>query len=197
MRARGILIFLALAWAATVWAGPEVGAYRDADPELLDRLRRGFEIAPESAAETAALEKSLVERLSGPRSEWPPVFQAYAAALEGLSGKHSRLPWNKLKRTKAGLAQLDALVAAHPESIEIRMLRYFFGSQLPDFFETGSQAEADLVVLADLLERGADAEVSGAYRRHLIRWILQHGKMAPEPRRKLEAALEKSGGETE
>lgn len=186
-RAAGLLA----AWlgAVAVWAAPaEIGA-RDSDPALLEQMRRGFEIAPESETETRALLAVLAERLPADPAADPPVLQAYRAALEGLLGKHGRLPWDKYKRTKAGLAKLDALVAAHPDSIEIRALRFSFCSQLPDFFEKGPQAAADLAVLADQFARGEDPTVAGTYRRDLIRWLLQRGNPAPGDRRKLETAL--------
>ncbi len=186
-RAAGLLA----AWlgAVAVWAAPaEIGA-RDSDPALLEQMRRGFEIAPESETETRALLAVLAERLPADPAADPPVLQAYRAALEGLLGKHGRLPWDKYKRTKAGLAKLDALVAAHPDSIEIRALRFSFCSQLPDFFEKGPQAAADLAVLADQFARGEDPAVAGTYRRDLIRWLLQRGNPAPGDRRKLETAL--------
>ena len=184
-RAAGLLA----AWlgAAAVWAAPAEQA--DPDPGLLERMRRGFEIAPESETETRALLAVLAERLPADPAADPPVLQAYRAALEGLLGKHGRLPWDKYKRTKAGLAKLDALVAAHPDSIEIRALRFSFCHQLPEFFGKGPQAAADLAVLADQFARGEDPAVAGTYRRDLIRWLLQRGNPAPGDRRKLETAL--------
>ena len=179
------------AWLATaaVWAAPPENSTRAPDPEVLDHLRRGFEVAPESASETRALLAVLDERLPADPDAGPPVLQAYRAALEGLLGKHGRLPWDKYRRTKAGLAKLDALVAAHPDSIEIRALRFSFCNQLPEFFEKGPQAAADLAALADQFGRGGDPSVAGPYRRDLIRWLLRIGNPAPGDRQKLEAAL--------
>ena len=187
MRAAGLLA--ALLGAAAAWASPPETGARDSDPELLDQMRRGFEIAPESEPETRALLAVLDERLPADPDAGPPVLQAYRAALEGLLGKHGRLPWDKYRRTKAGLAKLDALVAAHPDSIEIRALRFSFCNQLPEFFEKGPQAAADLAALADQFERGVDPSVAGPYRRDLIRWLLRIGNPAPGDRQKLEAAL--------
>ena len=68
-------------------------------------------------------------------------------------------------------------------------LRFSFCSQLPEFFEKGPQAAADLAALADQFARGEDPTVAGTYRRDLIRWLLQRGNPAPGDRRKLETAL--------
>ena len=187
MRAAGWLA----AWLATaaVWAAPPGIDARVSDPEVLDHLRRGFEVAPESASETRALLAWLDQRLPPDPADVPPVVVAYRAALEGLQGKHSRLPWNKYRQTKAGLAKLDELVAAHPDSIEIRSLRFSFCSQLPEFFEKGPQAAADLAVLAEQFARGEDPTVAGTYRQDLLRWLLQRGQPTPSEREKLAAAL--------
>ena len=45
LRAAGLLV--ALLGAATVWAASPENSARAPDPEVLDRLRRGFEVAPE------------------------------------------------------------------------------------------------------------------------------------------------------
>ena len=179
------------AWLATaaVWAVPPENSTRAPDPEVLDHLRRGFEVAPESASETRALLAWLDQRLPPDPADVPPVVVAYRAALEGLQGKHSRLPWDKYRQTKAGLAKLDELVAAHPDSIEIRSLRFSFCSQLPEFFEKGPQAAADLAVLAEQFARGEDPTVAGTYRQDLLRWLLQRGQPTPSEREKLAAAL--------
>ena len=179
------------AWLATaaVWAAPPGIDARVSDPEVLDHLRRGFEVAPESASETRALLAWLDQRLPPDPADVPPVVVAYRAALEGLQGKHSRLPWDKYRQTKAGLAKLDELVAAHPDSIEIRSLRFSFCSQLPEFFEKGPQAAADLAVLAEQFARGEDPTVAGTYRQDLLRWLLQRGQPMPSEREKLAAAL--------
>ena len=179
------------AWLATaaVWAAPPGIDARVSDPEVLDHLRRGFEVAPESASETRALLAWLDQRLPPDPADVPPVVVAYRAALEGLQGKHSRLPWDKYRQTKAGLAKLDELVAAHPDSIEIRSLRFSFCSQLPEFFEKGPQAAADLAVLAEQFARGEDPTVAGTYRQDLLRWLLQRGQPTPSEREKLAAAL--------
>ena len=189
MRARNGLLALLILPSVAGWAAPADEAYRGVDTNLLAQVRTGFETAPESAAMTQNLIARLDAELPGDAAEWPPVLRAYRAALEGLLGKHSRAPWTKYRQAQAGLARFAGLPEAHPESIEIRMLRYSFCSQLPDFFEQGPQAEADLAVLADLLDRGVDPMVDARYRRDAIRWILRHGAPPADVRRRLEAAL--------
>ena len=163
--------------------------YEGVDAAFLEDVRREFDAAPDSAAATRAL----AEKLDQKRAEAPdggaPVLQAYRAALEGIEGKHSRLPWDKYNRAKAGLAQLDAWVEAYPDSNEIRMLRFTFGHQLPEFFGAGKKAAADRKILAERLAEGADPAVAGAYRRDVIQWILRNGDPTPEEKAELESAL--------
>ena len=193
MRATESLLALLLLLAPRVWAAPPADAYRGADPNLLAQVRKGFETAPESARTTRNLTALLAAHLPEPSSEWPPVFRAYRAALEGLRGKHSHAPWNKYVHAKAGLAAFRGLVEAHPDSIEIRMLRYSFCSQLPAVFDVGPQAADDLAALVELFERDQDPAVPAADRRGMIRWILRHGQPANEQRRRMENLLKTDG----
>lgn len=184
---RACWLVLLLAGAMRAAGGPETAGPVPADPDLLEQVRLEFERAPDSSAVTRSLTRLLQARLPPDRAEWPPVFQAYDAALAGLAGKHARLPWDKYNRTRAGLAGLDALAAAHPESIEIRALRFFFCRGLPEFFRAGPTAEADLAALADLFARGADDTVAGDYRRKLRQALQEAAPAGSEARRKLDA----------
>lgn len=184
---RACWLVLLLAGAMRAAGGPETAGPVPADPDLLEQVRLEFERAPDSSAVTRSLTRLLQARLPPDRAEWPPVFQAYDAALAGLAGKHARLPWDKYNRTRAGLAGLDALAAAHPESIEIRALRFFFCRGLPDLFQAGPTAEADLAALADLFARGADDSVAGDYRRKLRQALREAAPAGFEARRKLDA----------
>ena len=177
----------------SVGAGEAGVAYRGVDAEFLGEIRREFDAAPDSAAATRALAGKLDGRLGEESDGGAPVLRAYRAALEGIEGKHSRLPWDKFKRTKAGLGKLEGLVEAYPESIEIRLLRFTYCHQLPGFFEAGAKAAADRGELARRLAEGMDSAVAGAYRREVIQWILRNGDPTAEEIAKLEAALDEPG----
>ena len=185
----GVGLLAASVRAADVPAPEE--AYRGVDRVLLDQVRGRFKAATESAAVTAELVALMDGQLLTEPAEWPAVFQAYRASLEGLIGKHSLQPWDKYARVKAALAQFAGLVEAHPDSIEIRGLRFAFYFQIPKLFDVRPQALADRAVLADLLVRREDPTVTLAYCREMAAWILQNGDPAPGERQKLEAALGK------
>lgn len=187
MRATGWL--LALTFSAIAQTAFCADAYRGADPVLLQQLRDRFASATTSGKALSELIKLLDEKLPGDPAAWPPVFSAYRAALEGLVGKHSLAPWRKYNHAKAGLARFQGLVEAHPDSIEIRMLRYSTCSQLPDFFQMQPQAEADLQILTEQFAQGVDPMVPDPLRQGYLRWILDNGKPSPDVRKQLEAAL--------
>ena len=168
------------------WGGE---AYRGADSNLLAKVRAQFEAATESGPVTTALMELMDRQLPRDGAEWPPVFSAYRAALEGLTGKHSHLPWQKFRRTQAGLARFQGLVEANPESIEVLMLRFSFCSQLPDFFDMQAQAERDRRALIQLMAAQGDPMVDDSYRRDSMRWILKNGNPTPAERQQLEAML--------
>ena len=182
---RYALILAGLPAAATACAGSPAEAYRGADTNLLAQAREGFEAAPESAAATRKLIAMLDSSLPPDRNSWPAVFRAFRAALEGLRGKHSHLPWEKYRHVKAAISQFHGLVEAHPEAVELRMLRYSFCSQLPEFFDMGPQAAADLPVLVDQLERNEDPMVTDVFRRKAAQWILRHDMPSPDVRNRL------------
>ena len=191
MRAAVFLLVVGLL-AASVRAAdvpaPEQ-AYRGADLVLLEQVRGRFKAATESAAVTAELVALMDGQLPAEPAEWPAVFRAYRASLEGLIGKHSLKPWDKYVRVKAALAQFAGLVEAHPESIEIRGLRFAFYFQIPKLFDVRPLALADRAVLADLLLRRGDPTVTPTYCREMAEWILQNGAPLSAERKKFAAAL--------
>ena len=184
---RCAIILAGLLAAGTVRAASSAEAYRGVDTRLLAQVRESFEAAPESAAATRRLIVLLDSHLPPDRNTWPAIFRTFRAALEGLRGKHSHLPWEKYRHVKAAIAQFRGLVEAHPDAVELRMLRYSFCSQLPEFFDMGPQAAADLPVLVDQLERNEDPLVTDVFRRKAAQWILQHGKPTPDIRERLAA----------
>jgi hypothetical protein len=184
---------LLIAWLGACGAAAGESAYAGAQPALLEGLRKGFERAPESAEETRRLLDWMRGSLPAEVGEWPPVFRAYRAALLGLEGKHSWSPRQKLAGARAGVEAFSGLAEAHPESTEIWMLRYSFGSQLPGFMEARKRADADLETLVALLERGRDPGVTDAYRAACVRWILRHGEPPPALRERLARLLPPEG----
>ena len=184
-----ILLALLLA-AAAARAGSPAAAYRGADPQLLTQVRENFEAATESVPVARHLTVLLDARLPPERESWPAVFRAFRAALEGVHGKHSHLPWVKYRHVRSALAQFRGLVEAHPEAVELRMLRYSFCSQLPEVFGMGPQAAADLPVLVAQLERNADPMVTDVFRRKAAEWILKHGAPPPDLRARLAGLLD-------
>ncbi len=188
MRVRTWWLPLACAAVVGVAAGEDV--YRGTRPVLLEEVRAGFKQAPDSVQATRKLIDLLDGALPADAAAWPPVFRAYRAALEALLGKHAHAPWTKYRHIKAGLARFAGLVEAHPDSIEIRMLRFSACRTLPDVFGQGTQAEGDLAALVELFEQAGDSRIPAAQRRGYIQWILEQGQPSPDQRVRLEKLLD-------
>ena len=186
MRWAGIFAAAVLGMGA---AGAEVSeSGLPGDSARLERLREDFDRAPESAEATRRLKRRIAAEMPPDRGEWPTIYLAYDAALEGLEGKHSAAPWDKYVRAKSGLAKLDALVSAQPDSIEIRALRYFYCRGLPDMFGAGGRVAEDYAALAELYARGADETVAGSYRESLRARLLEEAPAEGEAKNKLKTA---------
>ena len=95
MDARTWLGMLVLAGGFALARAERVGeVYRGVDAGFLGEIRREFDAAPDSAAATRTLAEKLDQKLAEEPDGGAPVLRAYRAALEGLEGKHSRLPWD-------------------------------------------------------------------------------------------------------
>ena len=191
MLSRAGMLFCLLLPAA--WGAPADSAYRMVDTNLLAAVRTGFEAAPHSAEAVQNLLTQMENNLPDDPDTWPPIFRAYRAALTGLSGKHSARPWTKYRRAKAGLAQFEGLVEAHPGSVELRLLRFSFCHGLPGFFDMSDQVIADRATLVTLLEQQADDSIPPVFRSDTIRWLLANGDPTPGERARLEALLPPTG----
>jgi len=182
-------VLAALLTATFAQARPVEEAYRGADSNVLAQVQNQFKAATESNRITHELIDLMDGTLEGEASTWPTILRAYRASLEGLLGKHSRIPWQKYTRVKGGLEGFRGLVEDYPNSIEIRSLRFAFYSQLPEVFGVREQGQEDLVALVDLLERAEDPTVTAAYRQDVARWILDNSRISREIRLRLEALL--------
>ncbi len=60
-----------------------------------------------------------------------------------LKGKYSKMPWNKMKHVKRGLAYMDKAVNLEPENIGLRIERAFNNMNLPSFFGRKTVVEKD------------------------------------------------------
>jgi len=161
---------------------------RDAD---LAALRQAYFA---SIADARAIPGALAEveriRAAGVAagSELATTLTAYQGALVTLRAKHAAWPPAKLRYMREGLGLLDGAVAASPDAAEARYLRLMSCYYLPSFFGRRGSVREDFAALARLLptvRARYPAELYGA----IARFVVEHGRLAPEQRRALEATL--------
>jgi hypothetical protein len=128
------------------------------------------------------------------------VVRAYLGSCLALQGREALMPWNKLKLTESGLAQLDKALAqitpAHdagvadgfPASLEVRLVAASTFIDLPDLFR---RFDAGKRVLIEAMQHPAFASIppDAASRFHF-----QAAKVARKEGRKPDerASLEKT-----
>lgn len=117
-----------------------------------------------------------------------PTLAAYEGALEVVRAKHARWPPNKLKHLGMGSEILDSLVEEHPESLEIRYLRFASYAFLPFFLRKDSEWEADTGFLADALCEGLPAFPPRVWRA-VVESVLDAGELSISQRSQLTEAL--------
>ena len=124
-----------------------------------------------------------------PGSRRDATLTAYRGALVTLRAKHAFWPQQKLRYLREGLATLDAVIAAHPGHAEARYLRLMSCYYLPGVLGRKWSVREDFAELAELLPR-----VRGEYDPQMYaavtRFVLENGRLPPERRAPLEAALE-------
>lgn len=116
------------------------------------------------------------------------TLTAYVGAFTLLRAKHGVWPPDRLRHTRAGLAVLDSLIAAHPEHAEARYLRLMSCYYLPRILGRGWSVREDFAGLARLLPsvRGqVPPDLYGA----ITRFVLDNGTPTRDQRAALEASL--------
>ena len=123
----------------------------DANHILVEQIRSLYFQAVDEADAIQKGFQLIDAHVKAPGQPQEPVLGAYRAALIVLQAKHAFWPQKKLRFLKSGLPQLDGLVAANPENVEIRYLRLMSCYYLPRFLGMSSSTREDVEVLAQLL----------------------------------------------
>lgn len=158
-------------------------------PPSLESLRETFLSAVEAPA---AIEPGLrmVEemRAAGPDADRAAVLTAYQGALIGLRAKHGSWPPARLRHMREGLRLLDAAARERPEQVEVRYLRLMSCYYLPGVFGRGWSVREDFAALARLLP-GAAGQYPPALYAAMLRFVIEHGRLAEADRGRLRDAL--------
>ena len=122
------------------------------------------------------------------RTDDDPTAAAYFAAFTVLEAKHARWPHLKLRFLNRGLGELDDLVEAHPDQVEIRYLRLLSCYFLPRFFGRTESVEEDFAALGRLLPDSREQFGPELYRQ-MVRFVLESGAPSADQREMLNASL--------
>lgn len=119
------------------------------------------------------------------------TLTAYSGAFTLLRAKHGIWPPERLRHTRAGLAVLDSVIAAHPDDAEARYLRLMSCFYLPGIFGRSGSVRDDFAALARLLPTVRTRYPVDLYRA-ITRFVLEKGRPSPQQRATLEASLQAS-----
>lgn len=113
-----------------------------------------------------------------------PLAAAYRGAAEVLRARHAVWPGTKNRHLRAGLAELDRLVAEHPSDPEIRYLRLVSTAYLPFIFGRREGVRDDAAALAELL-LGERTAFPPPVLVAMTGVLLEAGRLDYEPRRRI------------
>jgi hypothetical protein len=175
-------------------AGTAFGAAPTAGTPDLPSLRAGFPRAVGDPAAADALAAAIEGQYGSFPDSFPPVIHAYYASLEGLKAMHARDIFEKVRRARRAIALFSGLVEAHPDSLEIRFLRFTLFSRLPPLFGVRHDVPADLAVIIDRLRLRLFDEVPSADQHAMTVYLLENAELDRENRRRLQELEEASAG---
>lgn len=130
-----------------------------------------------------------------PRRELEALAAAYRGAAEVLRARHAVWPGTKTRHLRVGLAELDRLVADHPDDPEIRYLRLVSTAYLPFIFGRRESAREDAATLAGLLLQERTAFPSTTLVA-MTGVLLESGRLDEEPRREIRLLRDRAVAET-
>ena len=148
----------------------------------LERLRSAYLESAEDETRIVAgmaLARSISSRTDAPRA------RAYDAAFEVMKARHAFWPMSKMDHVEEGIPQLDALVLAYPNDIEIRYLRLVSTYFIPSFLGYSDHLMEDFQMLANALPL-AQHEYSTDMMRMMSAFVVAHGDIDQRQRLRLE-----------
>jgi phytoene synthase len=178
---------------STQWASTYLETLGDPSAEhwtesglRLERIRALYHLAVEEKDDTEAFADSLklARSLTQEGSPLEVALAGYGGALQIVRAKHARWPPNKLKHLDRGAATLDSLVAAHPDHLEVRYLRFASYRFLPFFLRRDEAVADDEEVLAQSLVNRPQA-FSDHFHKAVVGFVLAYGSLDQEQQARL------------
>ncbi len=157
-----------LAWLIMIFCCTAISGYAQTDsPPELKNLRQKMVLALNSGNTTDSLYRAL-EKMPNK----PPVFLAYQGTLDGLKAKHSWNPYSKIKYLNTAEKLLQNAVAADPQNIEIRFLRFSIEHNVPGFLGDNKNLVADREMMIKQLNDKNYGTANKEVTMRLIRFLL-------------------------
>jgi hypothetical protein len=154
--------------------------------QLLPWIREQFYVAVDDEGVTRELIDYIENNFSTDLSRYPPTVMGYYAALEGLKGRHDTNLLRKYRYVKSAIDMMEPLVAAHPDLLEVRFLRFSFYEQIPAVFGVHHHVREDLERIIEMLRNGRSNEVPVDVQIDMIDYILATDEPNPGQRRLLD-----------
>jgi hypothetical protein len=183
---RPVFLLVALLGVSAAALGADAPAASEVRDVLLPEIRTRFHQAVEGAEATEKLIDFIRRHFSDDPSQYPPTIMGYYASLEGLRGKHDTSLLRKFRLVSDAIAMMDPLVAALPDLLEVRFLRFSFYQQIPVVFGVRSRVPEDLAWIVERLGPERLAEVPASVQLDMIEHILSTGEPTAEQRQRLE-----------
>lgn len=122
--------------------------------EALSTIRGFYNAAIESEASALRFEKYLKSLQAD-----EPIVVGYIGANKMLLAKYAILPTQKYAHFSEGRQKLDKAIAASPESLELRFLRYSTQLNSPSFLGYNKEIAADRALLINKVASLSDHEL--------------------------------------
>lgn len=181
----------------TAWARRHLETLRSSEANRpmgmdgrLERIRAMYFLSVEERDWSETARDSLLALKPALEPDTPAsiIHEAYRGALQVIRAKHARWPTNKLKHLNRGAEILDALVAEHPQNLEVRYLRLASYLFLPFFLRRDDSVAADLEVLTRELPDQPEAFSPTIYRG-VLSFVLENGNLGGDDRHRFERVL--------
>ncbi|MFM6977080.1 MAG: hypothetical protein ACKOW2_09580 [Sphingobacteriaceae bacterium] len=130
------------------------------------------------AVESEEITDSLYKKLTALNSD-DPLIWAYIATLDGLKAKHAWNPYLKLKYVNRSQKLIGRAVAAEPDDLEIRFMRFSLQHYTPAFLGFSKDLEEDKRVILHLFELKKFGHSDADLVRNIAKFMLDTNRCTP------------------
>jgi len=136
---------------------------------ILEQIRDAFPKV--NSVEEADLWLSKLEAEEG------VMVDAYKASLLFVKSRYVKFPLTKLKYFKRGKKQLDGLIKANPENIEMRYIRFLFQKEIPRFLGYHTNINEDYNLIVSTIE---DSMIEKYLKEHMLLNMLESNNLSSD-----------------